>query len=317
MTGVPHTSDRGRRGPAGLFASGLLACAVGAGCLAHHAGPLPGAPADASYAELDGVNVRYVDRGPRDGAPVVLVHGFASALDVWDAVAPALVASGHRVIALDLKGFGWTGRPQGDYSPKAQAALVFGLMDRLGVRSAAVVAHSWGASIALEMALAAPERVTRLALYSAWVYEDQIPSFFRWARTPGLGELLFALYYDERPDERIARAFYDKSLVTEPFVTLIEGALDRPGTIAAALAATRGQRYDRIEGRYREIAQPALLLWGREDVVSPLPFAERLARDLPGAELEVYPRCGHFPMIEALAASTRALVAFLAVEVSP
>lgn len=299
---------------AGTRLAAILLALAASGCLAHHPGPLPGAPegAEHTYVELDGATVRYVDRGPRDGQPVVLVHGFASALDVWDTVTPALEAAGHRVVALDLKGFGWTTRPEGDYSPQAQAALVLGLMDRLGVREAAVVAHSWGASIALRMALDAPERVTRLALYAAWVYEAQLPSFFKWARVPGLGELLYALFYDERPDERIARAFYDKRLVTESFVELIEGALERPGTVAAALDATRGQRYAEVEGRYPTIRQPALLLWGREDIVSPLPFAERLSRELPGARLEVYPRCGHFPMIEARAASTTALLAFLA-----
>jgi pimeloyl-ACP methyl ester carboxylesterase len=55
-----------------------------------------------------------------------------------------------------------------------------------------------------------------------------------------------------------------------------------------------------------------LLLWGREDRVTPLEVGERLLTELPDAELRVFPRCGHFPMIEAEAASTRALAEFLA-----
>jgi pimeloyl-ACP methyl ester carboxylesterase len=91
----------------------------------------------------------------------------------------------------------------------------------------------------------------------------------------------------------------------------VEFALDRPGTVAAALAAVRGQRYSEVQARYRTIAQPTLLLWGREDEVTTLPFGERLSRELPHARLVVYPRCGHFPMLEAASASNTELVAFL------
>jgi pimeloyl-ACP methyl ester carboxylesterase len=280
---------------------------------------MPGEPANARFADVDGVRVRYVDTEGAEGAAapekekpaVVLVHGFASALDAWDGVTPALVKT-HRVIALDLKGFGWTDRPEGDYSPEAQARLVLRLMELRGVQKAAIVAHSWGSSVALAAALAAPERVTRLALYDAWVYEDQLPTFFHWARAEGVGEALFGLFYRQRADERIALAFYDKGLVTERLVESVDEALDRPGTVAAALAAVRGQRYAEVERRYRTIDKPTLLLWGREDIVTPLKYGERLARDLPNVRLVTYPRCGHFPMIEALAASNRDLTAFLA-----
>jgi pimeloyl-ACP methyl ester carboxylesterase len=91
----------------------------------------------------------------------------------------------------------------------------------------------------------------------------------------------------------------------------VEDARQRPGTVAAALAAVRGQDYSDAERRYRGIDKPTLLMWGREDLVTPLRFGERLGRDLPQSKLVVYPRCGHFPMIEALAASNRDLVQFL------
>jgi pimeloyl-ACP methyl ester carboxylesterase len=188
---------------------------------------------------------------------------------------------------------------------------VFALMDQRGIERAAVVAHSWGASIALEMALSRPDRVTRLALYDAWVYEEQLPSTFHWARSQGVGELLFGLYYHERPGEKMALAFHDRKHVTEELLSAVEAALERPGTTAAALAAVRGQRYALVQHRYREIEKPALLLWGREDRVTPLSVGERLVRDLPRSKLVVYPRCGHFPMIEAERASTSDLVAFL------
>lgn len=273
-----------------------------------HQGPMPGEPKDASFLEIEGTRVRYTDQG--EGPPVVLLHGFASSLETWLTVAPILEKK-HRVITLDLKGFGWTDRPDGDYSPATQARLVWGLLDARGVEQTAVVAHSWGSSVALSMALSQPQRVSQIALYDAWVYEEQLPTFFLWSRSPGVGEALFGMFYKERPDEKMARAFFDQRYVTHALVQDVERALDRPGTVAAALAAVRGQRFAEVQKRYRTIQQPTLLLWGRDDEVTTLPFGERLSLDLPHARLVVYPRCGHFPMIEAASSSTSELASFL------
>lgn len=279
------------------------------GCMSFHQGALPGEPERARFAEVAGARVRYIDVG--EGPAVVLIHGFASSLDVWPAVVEALEKK-HRVIALDLKGFGWSDRPDGDYSPAAQAQLVIALLDRLGVKQAAFVGHSWGSSVVLTLALRAPERVTRIALYDAWVYEAQLPTAFLFSRADGVGEAIFGLFYDQRPDDKIELAFYDPTLLSQDLVDDVEEQLARPGTTAAALAAVRGQRYEEIEKRYKEIEKPVLLLWGREDRVTTLEYGERLSNELPNAKLVVYPQCGHFPMIEAKNPSTRELVKFLA-----
>lgn len=277
------------------------------GCLGFHRGAMPGEPTDATYAEVNGVRVRYLDTG--SGPAVVMLHGFASSLETWTAVVPS-VAKNHRVIALDLKGFGWTDRPEGDYSPQAQAELVWALLEQRKVSKASIVAHSWGSSVALAMALQHPERVEKLALYDAWVYAEQLPTMFLWSRTRGVGETLFGLYYDQRPDEKIKLAFYDQRFVSQQLIDDVERALDRPGTTAAALAAVRGMDYAPLQTRYRSIRKPTLLLWGREDRVTTLDVGERLARDLD-AKLVVYPRCGHFPMIEAMEQSNAELLRFL------
>jgi pimeloyl-ACP methyl ester carboxylesterase len=301
----PEQNPGPLRGRVGLLA---LTTLLGSGCLHFHRGAMPGEPEKATYLEVEGARVRYLDVG--EGPPVVLVHGFASSLETWLAVVPTLSKT-HRVLALDLKGFGWTDRPEGDYSPAAQARIITALMDARGIEKAAVVAHSWGASVALALALQSPERVSRLALYDAWVYESQIPTFFHFARAPALGELLFGLFYGERSDERIGLAFYDQRFVTEQLVEEVEKSLERPGTRAAALAAVRGQRYADFEANYSKVAVPTLLLWGREDLTTPPAIGERLSRQLPNSKLIIYPRCGHFPMLEAAAESTRELAAFL------
>ena len=293
----------------------MLRCSIAAlagllltGCLAFHRGPMAGEPGEARYAEVEGARIRYLDVG--EGPAVVLIHGYASSLETWAGLAP-LLAKNHRVLALDLKGFGWSDRPEGDYSPEAEARVVAALMQQRGIERAAVVAHSWGSSVALALALDQPERVTRLVLYDAWVYESQLPAFFLMSRAGGVGEALFALFYDQRPDERITAGFYDHQIVSEKLVEDVERAMERPGTKAAALAAARGQRFEAVEGRYKTITAPALLLWGFDDHVSTPSIGERLARDLPKSRLVVYPKCGHFPMLEAAAQSNDEVARFL------
>jgi pimeloyl-ACP methyl ester carboxylesterase len=290
-----------------------LACAVGA-CPSFHADPLPGAPANATFVDIDGVHVRYRDTG--SGPAVVLVHGYGASLDSWASVVPA-IAGRHRTIAIDLKGFGWTSRPEGDYSPAAQAQLVWRVLDKLKVVDVAIVGHSWGSSVALAMAVAQPARVRRVALYDAYVYDDQVPGFFRWAQKAGLGEALFSLFYKERIEDRAPLAYFDERWITQARVERVEDDLEKPGTVAAALATARGHHFAALHEALRGFSRPVLLLWGANDEVTPLRFGQRLAAELEDAELKVYPRCGHIPMVEAHNQSTRDLAHFLDGEVGP
>ena len=184
-------------------------------------------------------------------------------------------------------------------------------MDARGVERAALVAHSYGTSVAFQVALLAPERVSRIAVYDGWAYSDQLPTSFHWARASGVGEAIFGAFYDQRAEDKVALGFYDPEIIPQALVDTVEDQLARPGTEAAALAAVRAMRYGEAESRYSEIAVPVLLLWGREDTVTPLHYGERMRNDLPDASLEVFAQCGHFPMIEARRPSTTALLRFI------
>lgn len=293
-----------------------LAFALAAGCASWQR---PGEPlgaslgADARYVHTRDGRAIYTElRGPAQSAatPVLLVHGFASNHDVWDPLEPTLSAS-RRTINVDLPGFGWSSRTEGDYSPAALAEVLLDVLDAAGAPRVDVVAHSWGCSVALAFALAHPDRVRRISLIGAWVYDEQIPPFFRWANLDGVGEALFSAFYTERPADRFPDAFDDPSLVSQELVDAIEQSLSRPGTARAALAAARGQRFLQMERRYRTVRHRALLVWGEEDRVARLRFGERLAQELPDARLEALPRTGHFPMIESAHATRRLVREFL------
>ncbi len=280
--------------------------------LGFHAGPLPGEPADATFATVAGTRVHYVDQGT--GPAVVLAHGFGSSLEIWDQLIPEL-AREHRVVALDLKGFGWTDRSEGDYSQLAQAKLVWALLDHLGIEQAALVGHSWGAAVTLAMALLTPRRTTRVAVYDGWAYEEQLSWLFRWARFDGIGESLISFYDPGLIRHQMATAFYDPAYVTPGRIKRAQSSMALPGSAGAALATMRGMRFADQQARYTTLRVPALILWGQQDSISTPSFGHRLSADL-SAQLVMYPRCGHFPMIEAKQASNAALAGFLRHEVT-
>jgi pimeloyl-ACP methyl ester carboxylesterase len=117
----------------------------------------------------DGLRVRVVETGPADGAPVLLLHGWACSAYSYRHQLPALARAGFRAIAVDLKGHGLTDKPLAPeaYSRAAMTAFAEGVADALELDRFALVGHSLGGGIATRYALEHPERVSRLAALSA------------------------------------------------------------------------------------------------------------------------------------------------------
>ena len=118
------------------------------------------APLD-EWVTVDGLNFHYRDWGG-SGQLLLLLHGLASTCHIWDMVAPIL-AQNHRVVALDQRGHGETDKPSYgfDFASVTQDAL--GLINHLGGDAPIVVGHSWGGSVALELAVRAPKSVKGMA----------------------------------------------------------------------------------------------------------------------------------------------------------
>lgn len=296
-----------------LVALGLAALGLAAlgGCHDFQRSPVDWGDDAHEFFEHAGGRVHY--RVVGDGPPVLLVHGFASSMVVWNSLVGPLCAD-HRCVLVDLPGFGLSDKQDRDYAPEALGATLFALLDHVGEsRPVTVVAHSWGCSVALAMALDRPDRVARLVLASAWAYAQQLPTFFEWARVPGLGTFLWDWFYTEQAAYKYANAWYDPDRQASPEVAdKIHEAFERPGAIRAAHAAAAAQRFERLEARYPSITQPALLVWGAEDHVSELHFGERLAAELPRSELAVLHQCGHMPMIEHAGRFVALVSAFVA-----
>jgi pimeloyl-ACP methyl ester carboxylesterase len=252
------------------------------------------------FVDVEGVGrVHYQEKGR--GRALVLIHGNNSSAYSWADVFDGL-ASEFRVVALDLKGFGFTSKPEGDYHIETQAALVVRLMDRLGIERATLCGSSMGGAVALAAAINYPGRVDALVLVGSSAFSETrgaalAPAYLRWPYIGGTVTAL-ALTSDSLVRDGLRKSFHDESKVTAERVAAYYRPLrTRDGQRAARLV--REQRdYSRIENSLDRIHQPALLIWGAEDRLNPLEDGRRLHAKLANSQLVVYARCGHLPQEE-------------------
>jgi pimeloyl-ACP methyl ester carboxylesterase len=255
-----------------------------------------------------------------DGAPVLLIHGFGASGFTWSKIVPRL-SRDHRIIVIDLKGFGRARKPRDrHYTLRDQAAGVIMIIKALGLESFAMVGHSLGGGVALLTALLIeqqlPGRLDRLALVDTIAYRQTLPYFIRLLRVPVLATLITSLL----PKKWMVRlvldfAYCDRRKIEDAFVDEYARPLYCSGGRAALIATARAlipPDVDELASRYSTIAVPVQLLAGREDRVVPLAVVRRLAGAIPAARLHILDCCGHVPHEEQPEETVSILREFLA-----
>jgi pimeloyl-ACP methyl ester carboxylesterase len=251
------------------------------------------------------------------GRPVVLLHGLgatkASFLPTLGALAPR-----HRVIAVDLPGFGDSVKPLlAAYDAAFFARAVVALLDAAGLEQAALVGNSMGGRVALEVGLREPDRVDRLVLLApslAWLRDRRWAPLLR-VVPPHLGFLQPA---PPAVVDAIVRRLVpgaDGGWTAAGVDEFLRSYLDRRGR-AAFYASARNIYLEEPHGpdgfwtRLPRLEVPSLFVWGRRDPLVPLGFERHVRRALPAAQhLEL--DCGHVPQLERPVEVHRAIAAFL------
>jgi len=253
---------------------------------------------------VDGVPIHYIERGTGPDA-VVLVHGFLGNTLSFRYLIPDL-AKDRRVVAVDLKGFGFSGRPKkGDYSMTAQARLVVRLMDKLGIDRASVVGHSLGGEVGMRVAANSPERVDRLVL-AASVSGDRIPTL---PVTPLIKPILWLI--GRLFGRRIfRRQFYDPRKATKEVYEGYRRPLRIKGTGNAVYQTLRDMRREKAVDS-SPITAPVLILWASHERILPRWVLSRLRKRFPTAKVVTIERAGHLLLEEQPEEASRAVRAFL------
>jgi pimeloyl-ACP methyl ester carboxylesterase len=217
------------------------------------------------------------------GSPVVFIHGANDQAGAWARVVKPVLAR-HRVLVLDLPGHGDSGPKDG---PLGIGDLYAGLEALLSAEAkgqpAVLVGNSLGGFLAMVYAHRHPDQVAGVVLVNGAALEgdgseakvDLLPKTREEARA--------ALYAATGPSGPIVADFVLDDLVRRA-----------PGSPLARLMASSTEGW-LLEGRLGEIRAPVTLLWGADDRILPLSYAERVAAQLPSARLETMARCGHVP----------------------
>jgi haloalkane dehalogenase len=146
---------------------------------------LPGYPFAPHYVEVSGLRVHHVDEGPRDAAPVLLLHGEPSWSYLYRKMIPLITAAGHRAVAPDLVGFGRSDKPvrREDYTYQRHVDWMRGVLDALDLRRITLVCQDWGGLIGLRLAAEHPERFARIVAANTFLPTGDRPAgpaFLAW-----------------------------------------------------------------------------------------------------------------------------------------
>jgi len=244
------------------------------------------------------------------GPDVVLIHGLGATKASFFDTAAAL-AQDHRVHAIDLPGFGSSSKPlNARYTARWMADNVIALLDTLGIERARFVGNSLGGKVALEVALAAPERTVALGLLCPAVAfvrrEAGAYQLIRLAR-PELG-MLPHRFTRGMIESQFWALFADRDAVDPAMAEVAVHEFQRTYHSAAArrafLTTARSIYLEAPFGRngfyprLAELRTPALFVWGSHDAVIPPGFSRHVAEWLPAAEQITLEGCGHVPQIE-------------------
>ena len=254
------------------------------------------------FLRVDGVRVHYAEWGK--GEPLVLLHGNGTMVHDWivSGVAPAL-SERYRVIAIDRPGYGYTGRPRDRiWTPGAQADLVRGVLDHLGIEKPVVLGHSWGAIVALALGLDHPDRIRGLLLLSGYYFPTARPDVWAFAMPaiPVLGDIwrhtVGPLATRILAERVIGKSFEPYSVPTRFREGFPLGLALRPGQIrgSAEDSAIMVPAVAAMQHRYAALKVPTVVMSGDSDrVVTPERQSLRLHRTIPASQCTMLPGTGH------------------------
>jgi pimeloyl-ACP methyl ester carboxylesterase len=220
---------------------------------------------------------------------------------------PALAAAGHRVLAMDLRGFGWSEAPADGYEKENMADDVLAVLDELGLERVKLVGHDWGGWIGFLLALKAPDRFSRflaLNILHPWVVRRNFAPhawrfWYQWLiLSPVIG------YRLHRSGKFVPKVLVGGSSVKEAWdddsIAAFSDSFTRPDHARAAVQVYRVFNLKEAgaiaAGSYRDerLSVPTLLLFGEDDFAMAPSLLAGFQDHADDMRVELVPGCGHF-----------------------
>ncbi|MBN2860135.1 MAG: alpha/beta hydrolase [Sphaerochaetaceae bacterium] len=277
---------------------------------------------ESSFVTIDDITIHWESAGEDlSTTPLVLLHGFGANTGSWMYLMPPLSES-YPVYAYDRIPFGLSeryisesfDRERSPYRSEAIIERAFSLLDEWGIDEAVLVGSSAGGTVALQMALADPERIKALILIDPAVYSGGGPGFVRFL-------LRFRLFQGialnsirglrEEPEKLLEDSWYDPSRYPEELKEAYIRATRVENWDRALLEFTRASAALDLKDRLEDIGQKVLLIHGRQDSIIDVKESIRLAEELPFVEFHIIEESGHLPHEENTEEVLRLILDFL------
>jgi pimeloyl-ACP methyl ester carboxylesterase len=239
----------------------------------------------------DGVSSKYVQIGSYrihyfvggTGRPLVLVHGLGGNAQDWTALIPTLKKRGFRVYALDLLGYGRSDRPDVSYSIALETEVLHEFLDSQHLQQPDLGGWSMGGWIVLKYTLDYPARVRRVIVF------DSAGIGFRPSWSISLFSPATPLEVDQFMAILTGRAQHMPLFIARDMIR----EMAKKSWIVNRAYASMSTGQDLLDGQLQNIHQPVLILWGKQDVTTPLECGEEMHREMPRSVLSVFDGCGH------------------------
>jgi len=259
---------------------------------------------------IDSIKVACIDKG--QGEPILFIHGVGSDLSQWDRNYPDLIKN-HRVLGIDLPGFGKSDKPRIDYTLDFYSTVIETLLTRQEIEKVTLVGHSFGGHLATYFSLHHKERVKNLIIVDAAGIQEFTQQQKQFILTqydiqklsnPNPNEIRFGLQmgfvkwedtYEKTVRERIALS---KSPEYKDYAFAVNKC------VIAMLDKN-------VKKELPHLKVPTLIVWGANDALVPISVAQEAHELIEGSELAIIPECGHFPMIEKSEEFNRIIDTFL------
>ena len=266
---------------------------------------------DSKFMDLYGIKIHYTDQG--NGDVILLLHGVLSSLHTFNNWANKLSES-HRVIRVDLPGFGLTGPwTDNEYSINRYTEFVKEFMDKLGINKFHIAGSSLGGWIAWEFAVAMEHRIDKMILINSAGYLNQgkYPWPFIIAKTPVLNQIFnFQLVPKFVARKILKEVIYDSRIISDELVNRYYDLSQRKGNMRA-FKTIANLPFKQNTDALKKISTPTLLLWGDNDAWISSKDVDSFKNDLQNAKAIIYKEVGHIPMEEIPEKSCKDALDFL------
>ncbi len=254
------------------------------------------------FIDIDGEKIRYIQKGK--GKDILLVHGMPGSIEDWKPIIDSLSKS-NRVTVFDRPGHGFSTAYNYDYTLKDNTEIANQLIQQLGLNNVIVVGHSYGGSIAINLATIGNDNIKSYIIVAAPMYQFYPETLFKIASAPIIGKgfttFIATTAAADKIEEGLLHAFAgNKKILTDDFLNTRKKIWSQPKVFYAISneQVNYAAGLNEISANYKNINKKVNILIGDKDRENTIADCKRLKNDIPNAEITFLKNTAHYIQLE-------------------